>query len=215
VKIRDAKRRLSIEDRHLLRKRAPRMTVERLGADCLDVRTLRRFGIFGETWRTWRPRLRWPDIVKIRADRYLIELEMPSKRRTPQQVHVSWTRCHLGCGMRPWLNCPHCQRRVAKLFNGLAGYFCRACVGNPPYASQTKSTQSRRHFEACKIRLRLGGIISLTAPFPERPRGMHRKTYTRLRRRAEQLESRISGRLRTKPADYPNLVYYLPSSISK
>jgi hypothetical protein len=103
---------------------------------------------------------------------------------------------------------PFCQRRVAKLFNGFAGYCCRVCVGNPPYASQTKSAQSRRHFEACKLRLRLGGNASLDAPFPERPKGMHRRTYARLKHRAEQLEAQISSLLRAKAPDYPNLVYY-------
>jgi hypothetical protein len=32
--------------------------------------------------------------------------------------------CHFG-GFRPWLHCPHCERRVARLFKGFAGYFCR------------------------------------------------------------------------------------------
>ena len=37
---------------------------------------------------------------------------------------------------------------------------------------------------------------------------MHRRTYARLRYRAEQLEAQISPRLRAKAPDYPNLVYY-------
>jgi hypothetical protein len=37
---------------------------------------------------------------------------------------------------------------------------------------------------------------------------MHRETYARLRRRAEELEAKLSARMRAKPADYPNLVYY-------
>jgi hypothetical protein len=69
---------------------------------------------------------------------------------------------------------------------------------------------NRRHFQACKLRLRLGGSASLTAPFPARPPGMHRQTYARLRRRAEKLESRLSARLRSKAPDYPSLVYYFP-----
>jgi len=28
---------------------------------------------------------------------------------------------HLG-GERPWMHCPHCQTRVAKLYSGLGGY---------------------------------------------------------------------------------------------
>ena len=169
--------RLSIDERRLLRKRAPRTTLEKLGDDCLDIRTLHRAGVLRERRITWSP-LIWRDVAKISSDRYLIELEL-QKRSTPQQIRVEWTRCHLG-GMRPWLLCPHCQRRVAKPFFGLAGHYCRACVGNPPYASQTKSAQSRLHFEACKLRLRLGGSPLLTEPFPARPHGMHRKTYARL-----------------------------------
>jgi hypothetical protein len=95
---------------------------------------------------------------------------------------------------------------VAKLLKGFDGYYCRPCVGNPIYASQGKSTQARRHFEACKLRLRLGGIASLAAPFPERPRGMRRRTYARFRRRADALESWLSARFTAKPADYPNLI---------
>jgi hypothetical protein len=193
------------DERERLGKPALRTTIEKLGGDCLDVGTLRRLGIFGNTRRSWSA-FRWPDIAVIRADRYSLELEMP--RKVSQQIRVSWTRCRFGWGLRPWLHCPFCQRRVAKLFNGLAGYCCRACVGNPPYASQTKSTQSRRHFEACKLRVRLGGSPSLIVPFPERPKGMHRRTYARLKHRAEHLEARISSRLRAKPPDYPNLVYY-------
>jgi hypothetical protein len=146
--------------------------------------------------------LSWPGIVKIRAARYLILLELRNQL-APQQIRVSWTRCHFG-GLRPWLHCL-CGRRVARLFKGLGGYYCRQCFDNPPYASQSKSTQSRLHFEACKLRLRLGGIASLTAPFPERPRGMHRRTYARLRRRAEQLEARISPRLTAKAHRLPEL----------
>ena len=78
------------------------------------------------------------------------------------------------------------------------------------YASQCKSTKGRRHFEACKLRLRLGGVASIAAPFPERPRGMHKKTYARLRARIEKLEDGLSSRFKSKPAYYPNLVYYLP-----
>ncbi len=187
-----------------------RLTVEKLGDDVLDVGEFHRAGVLKDDWVTLRPLLRWPGITKIRAARYLIQLEL----RSPQNIRVSWTRCNFG-GARPWLHCSYCNRRVGRLFRGMGGYFCRPCVGNPIYASQSKSTQGRRHFEACKLRLRLGGIASIGAPFPERPAGMHRQTYGRLRWRAEKLESGLSSRFKSKPADYPNLIYYLPPSISK
>ena len=87
-------------------------------------------------------------------------------------------------------------------------YFCRGCVGTPIYASQALSAQARPHFQACKLRLRLGGEASPTAPVPKRPRGMHRRTYRGLKSHLLKLESNLSPRLRDKEPDYPSLVAY-------
>ncbi len=188
--------------------KSPAFTIEKLASDCLDVRELRRKGLFGGDWVTFRPMLRWPKIAQVRAARYAILLDLRG-HAIPQRIRVSWTKVHFG-GDRPWLHCPHCEKRVAKLYKGLSGYFCRACVGNPIYASQALSAQARPHFQACKLRLRLGGIASLAAPLPERPRGMHRATYRRLKDRLLKLEGNLSPRAKYKPPDYPNLVAYFP-----
>lgn len=187
-----------------------RLTVEKLAADCLDVRELQRAGILGNNWIVLRPSLRWPRIVQMRAARYLVQLQLRNQA-VHQQIRVSWTLCNFG-GARPWLHCPHCQMRAAILVRALAGYCCRNCAGNPIYACQGKGNQARRHFEACKLRLQLGGIASLATPFPKRPHGMHVKTYERLRRKANGLELGLPARVRAKSADYPNLIHYLPSA---
>jgi hypothetical protein len=184
------------------------MTIERLWADCIDVRELRRRGILGDDGVTIGPTLKWPRIAKMVVRRYLVTLRLHGQL-SPQLVPISWTRVHLG-GQRPWLHCPHCEGRVAKLYRGMGGYFCRACVGNPFYASQSKSAQGRRHFQACKLRLLLDGEARLSAPFPQRPRGMHRRTYERLRRRLVRLEAGLPKRWRNAHPDYPNLVAYVP-----
>jgi hypothetical protein len=144
-------------------------------------------------------------IAELRIAKYAILLEL--RGRPSQRIRVSWTRPHLG-GERPWLRCPHCEKRVAKLYEGLAGYFCRACVGNPIYASQALSSQSRGHFQACKFRRRLGGEAPLAAPIPDRPRGMHQRTYERLKDRLLKLEGDLSEGVSRKPPDYPSLVAY-------
>jgi hypothetical protein len=83
--------------------------------------------------------------------------------------------------------------------------------GRPPiYASQALSARARPHFQACKLRLRLDGQASLKAPIPDRPRGMHRRTYERLSHRLSKLERDLSPRVRSKPPDYPSLVAYFP-----
>ena len=106
------------------------------------------------------------------------------------------------------MHCPHCQKRVAKLYSGLGAYFCRACIGNPPYATQQLSAQGRAHFRACKLRLLLNGEAQLSTAFPECPRRMHRRTYDRLKREGLKQEAGLSKRMRRQFPDYANLVAY-------
>lgn len=184
-----------------------RLTIEKLACDCLDVRKLRRKGLFGGDWVTFQPMLGWPRIAQMRVARYVILLDLRD-HTMPQQIRVSWTRVHFG-GDRPWMHCPHCEKRVAKLYSGLGGYFCRACVGNPICASQALSAQARPHFQACKLRLRMGGQASPTGPLPEQPRRKHRRKYERQKSRLLTLEGGLSRRVRSRQPDYPNLVAYL------
>ena len=167
------------------------MTVEKLAADCLDVRELQRAGVFQDRWLTLKPSLRWPRIEKMYVTRYWIKLELYNQV-VPQQIRVSWTRCHFG-GARPWLHCPFCQRRVARLFNGMGGYFCRVCVGNPIYESQRRSMKARAYLQAYRLRQRLGGSRPVLDPVPERPYRMKRVTYSRISARIQRLEQPLVG----------------------
>jgi hypothetical protein len=99
------------------------LTVEVLSQDCLHVRDLCKMGALKGEWATFRPigSLRWPAIRKIRAARYLVQIELHNQT-LPQQIRISWTFCHLG-GERPWIHCPHCEKRVAKLLKGMGGIF--------------------------------------------------------------------------------------------
>jgi hypothetical protein len=187
-------------------KRRKRLTIEKLAPDCLDVRELRRRGVFREDWTRFGSSLRWPKIASMTVARYRIRLELHG-RSVPQFIRVSWTNVHLG-GDRPWFHCSYCEQRVAKLYYGLVGYSCRACIGNPIYASQRLSAEGRAHYRACKLRLRLDGEAQLSKPFPVRPRGMHRRTYQRLRREGTSLETSLSKRLRNRFPDYESLCAY-------
>ena len=111
---------------------------------------------------------------------------------TLQSVQVDWTPCRYG-GRRPWILCPgdgprrHCGRRVAILYR-LGEYFaCRHCHGLA-YASQHESLIDRAYSRARKIRTQLGGSLNLLEPIPEKPKGMHWRTYQRLLRRAQDAE---------------------------
>jgi hypothetical protein len=167
-----------------------RLTVEELATDCIDVRELNRKGLLRERTVTFRPLLRWPDVTTMRADRYVIEVNL--RYPLTQHIHLSWTPCHFG-SYRPWMLCPHCRKRVARLFKGMGGYFCRACVGNPPYEGQLRNNMARVYLRAYRLRERIGGGRPAIDPIRERPYRMWRKTYERTCAEIERLERRLIG----------------------
>ena len=168
-----------------------RLTVEKLAADCLNVRYLYRMGVLKGPWVTYtRLPLRWPDIRKMIAARVMIRIEFHNQT-VPQNIPVSWTRCNFG-GLRPWLVCL-CGRRVARLFKGLGGYYCRSCCGNPVYESQRKNKKAGAYLQAYRLRSRLGGSRPVVDPLPTRPYRMSRKTYARLCERIKRLEEPLIG----------------------
>jgi hypothetical protein len=62
------------------------------------------------------------------------------------------------------------------------------------YASQQQAPMFRNLCQSQKIRKRLGGSPDPFEPFPKKPRGVHRRTYLRLRARAEAAEVISFGR---------------------
>jgi hypothetical protein len=106
-----------------------------------------------------------------------------------QRVPISLTACHLG-GQRAFFICSvycngrYCGRRAAILYGAGELFACRRCYGLS-YASQQQTALHRGLGQARKIRMRLGGSADLLEPFPEKPKGMHRGTFLRLRARAE------------------------------
>jgi hypothetical protein len=136
--------------------------------------------------------------VRTEPDAVLLTFRYRSSTATDwqsveQRVPIAWTACHLG-GRRPWFRCTgyaggqSCGRRVALLY--LAGKFfaCRRCYGLA-YTSQQESSWYRGLGKAQKIRTRLGGGPNMLEAFPDRPKGMHWRTYDR-RRRAHDLAER-------------------------
>jgi hypothetical protein len=170
----------------------PRLTVEVLAVDCIDVRDLRKAGVLKERWVSF-PWIgfRCPGIQKATASRYLVQIQLLNQV-VPQQIRVSWTQCNYG-GARPWLHCPFCQQRVARLFKGFGGYFCRACCGNPIYESQGRNQKARAYLQAYRARQQLGGSRPVVDPVPERPYRMKGKTYARLCDRIQRLEQQLVG----------------------
>jgi hypothetical protein len=97
-----------------------------------------------------------------------------------EPVLLTWTACNFG-GERPWFICPGagCARRVAILYGPGRYFLCRHCY-DLSYQSQRDNAMYRALHKAQSIRERLGGSANMTEPFPEKPKGMHWKTYEQL-----------------------------------
>jgi hypothetical protein len=102
-------------------------------------------------------------------------------------VPLSWTPCNFG-GSRPWFVCPgvvngvSCGRRVAKLYLKNRYFLCRHCH-DLTYSSQQEAHRDAALRRCQRIRQKLGGTAgtaNMSEPFPEKPKGMHLKTYVGL-----------------------------------
>jgi hypothetical protein len=97
-----------------------------------------------------------------------------------EPVSLDWTACNFG-GERPWFVCPGsgCGRKVALLYGPGRYFLCRRCY-DLTYQSQRDNKMYRALHKAQEIRERLGGSMNMTKTFPEKPKGMHWKTYEQL-----------------------------------
>jgi hypothetical protein len=101
-----------------------------------------------------------------------------------QTVLLDRTPCNYG-GHRKWFLCPRCQTRVAIIY-GVGKYFlCRHCYGLT-YESRQETKVYRLMRKARVMRGKLGASDNLILPILRKPKGMHQKTFDRLRREADQ-----------------------------
>lgn len=103
-----------------------------------------------------------------------------------ETVPFTYSRQHLG-GQRRWFVCLSCRRKCAVLYGG-THYRCRNCW-NLAYKSQHEAPYQRALSKAQTFRQRLGGSPCTDDPFPEKPKGMHWRTYDRLAERGEALDA--------------------------
>jgi hypothetical protein len=107
-------------------------------------------------------------------------------------VHLTTTPCHMG-GERHWFLCPAqgCGQRVAKLYCGVI-FACRKCH-QLAYDSQRENDADRARRQADRIRSRLGWPRGLWEGSNwGRPKGMHWRTYERLRAEHDALEEVVN-----------------------
>ena len=97
-----------------------------------------------------------------------------------QVVTLDWTPCHYG-GARPWFRCAGCRRRVAVLCGEGKWFLCRHCY-ELPYTSQYETRLDRLYRKLRKLQNLVGH------PCSRKPKGMHWRTWERLRDQALDAE---------------------------
>ena len=103
-----------------------------------------------------------------------------------------WFRCAIHSNGR------YCGRRVAKLYAAGELLACRHCYGLA-YESQQEPMHQRGLGKAQKIRMQMGGSQNMFEPFPDKPKGMHWRTYDRRRGAHDVAEARF---IRRKDSGY-------------
>lgn len=151
----------------------------------LDIRKLSRKGLLvpgkGFSWQ-WTVNDRVVSSISLRVERQALVLSY-RKRSTgeniEQRVQIQTSPCHLG-GQRQWFTCPKCSKRVAVLYSPGRYFACRQC-GDLAYATQKEGAGDRASTKADKIRKRLGWEAGILNGDGGKPKGMHWKTYQRLK----------------------------------
>jgi hypothetical protein len=167
----------------------------------LDINQLNRAGCLrpgyqgGWEWKRDGERVAW---IQFRRDgnalilSYRVRQHGEEWQDVEKPTPIVWMPCRFG-GVRPYFVCPGivngigCGRQVAKLYGAGIYFLCRHCY-RLAYTSQREDSYDRASRRANNIRMRLGGEPGTAAPFPDRPKGMHYKTYERLKSAALSAE---------------------------
>ena len=176
-----------------------RDTVE--GCRSIDINRLHKAGCLSPGWAGgWQWTRDGEKVASINlragADRlhlsYRVRIGGGEWEDVAETVRIVRVACRLG-GTRPYFICPGvvngiaCGRRVAKLHGPGRYFLCRHCY-RLAHASQSEGALDRMHRRVNKIKQRLGDDTGTHFFFPQRPKGMWRRTYERLREQAFEAE---------------------------
>jgi len=102
-----------------------------------------------------------------------------------QAIPFDRTPCQFG-GQRLWFLCPHCNRRVSKVYGLQELFLCRHCY-RLPYSSQNQGRLDRLMSEKHKLGARIFDSYEHGEGWGKK-KGIHWKTYYRLHRRYRELD---------------------------
>ncbi len=157
----------------------------------LDIRKINRSGsFFSGSWFSWQW-LRGGNVhssIGIRVHEHHVVLKYTHRKEpVEQQIPFDWTPCNYG-GERVWWRCPNCGRRCAVVYGAGKLFSCRVCYGLA-YTSTCETSRDRKFRKAGELRRKIGAKQGSANALPIfKPKGMHQKTWDRIRREIHELE---------------------------
>lgn len=150
----------------------------------LDLRTLKAMGFkYGIYMSGTVPVLRkgFKAIIAFAIEDNLMDLKYRYRGRdgfwkpVTQTIPLDFINCNYG-SKRVYFICPACGKRVMLLYCAKKYFMCREC-SDLIYRSQCENKLDRQLRKARKIRDRIDPKSALFSPIPDKPVGMHYKTY--------------------------------------
>jgi hypothetical protein len=158
----------------------------------LDIRMLKRKGlIFPGGWISSKWSSRGNVYASITADVHedclVLKYWYRKTEDVEQRIYFTWTPCNYG-GQRIWFVCPYCCRRCAVIYSGGKYFACRKCC-RLTYRTCNETPRDRIFTKAEKLREKIEAEPGSLNPLPWlKPKGMHQKTWDRIRHEIERLE---------------------------
>jgi hypothetical protein len=141
-----------------------------------------QYGWYRWQWRVGDKKTAWIHIeVTPKLGGVHLHYKCSGEPVTPYLVRWEVTTPRYG-GWRYWWLCPKCGRRCATLYGGRL-FLCRVCHGLTYETAQTGDRLATIDTCLLAIRRRLGAYTGpgwSFGPLPEKPKRMHKTTYTRL-----------------------------------
>lgn len=166
----------------------------------LDIRQWKREGLlnvgnsFVSTWKSQKNKQMWSIRVYVPAEdkiilSYTVTINEQEHRPIKTLVSLGFSECNYG-GRRYWIHCPGCFKRVALLYLDDINFKCRHCHALTYQSCQESGNltdEQVRRVNHVLTKLKNQNIygFDIIDYMPRRPKGMHWKTYQRLRRQYE------------------------------
>jgi hypothetical protein len=197
-------RQLARANRRRHRHSEPRPTIELMPA--ININELRRV-IPRYHGQVYDPdiSLKYPDLAYLRLS--VSTLEIMGRNGHVQRFRIEWIRTGFG-RHRPLLVCSSCAGGAIRLFGHYGSYACRFCH-RAQYLSQKQKAASRKRLTAAKLRLKLGGWPDTREPIPSKPKWTRRRTYQRIRKEIEALETQANQTRFRKDIDIRTFAYHV------